>query len=150
MRTQQLELVKPKDGNTDRRSKTRFPMRREMRFKVLEDGRIVSSGSGNTLDMSSGGVAFFSDGDLKVGAFVELSISWPVLLDDRCPMRIIVFGRVLRSNEGWSACSVDKYEFRTQARVYEAAPAVRSDSMLRRWADSWLKESTRVRAAATA
>ncbi len=144
MRTRKLELVRSTEliaKETDRRSKTRFPIRRELRFKVLEGGKIVGSGAGNTRDMGSGGEAFFSDGDLKPGSFVELSISWPVLLDNRCPMRLIVFGRVLRSEGGWSTCSVDKYEFRTQARVYETSPAVRNDSMLQRWADSWLKES---------
>jgi len=150
MRTERLELVKPAERGKDRRSKARFPIRREMRFKVLENGRITASGAGHTQNICSEGVAFFSDGDLTVGSFVEVSISWPVLLDDRCPLRLIVFGRVLRSEEGWSVCSIDKYEFRTQARVFEAAPASRNDSMLRRWADAWLKESVKVRAAASA
>jgi|WetSurMetagenome_2_1015567.scaffolds.fasta_scaffold1089223_1 hypothetical protein len=147
MGTERLELVKPKEKSKDRRAKARFPICRELRFKVVENGQVVGSGAGLTQNIGSGGVAFFADGKVQPGAFAELSISWPVLLDDACPMRLIIFGRVLRTAYGWSACTVDKYEFRTQARVCHAVPAVRNDAMLQRWADAWLKESTRLRAA---
>ena len=131
------------DLAADRRKKARFPLNRELRFKVLEDDAIAQVGLGTTLDMASGGVAFVTDATLPVGAFVELSISWPVLLDDVCPMRFIVFGRVVRSSGRHTACTVDKYEFRTQARVRPVAP-VRNDSMLQRWADTIRKESLKV------
>jgi hypothetical protein len=97
--------------------------------------------------MGSGGLAFTIDQELKPGAFIELSISWPVLLDDSCPMRFIVFGRVLRSVGRKSACTVDKYEFRTQARTFQTAPAVRNDSMLQRWAGGMRKENVKPRVA---
>ncbi len=136
------------DSGNDRRLKNRFPIRREVRYKLLEEGAMVASGAGETCDISSGGVAFTPDGELKTGAFVELSISWPVLLDDRCAMRLIAFGRVVWTNGDRAACTIDKYEFRTQARTYQMP--TRNDSMLQRWADSFLKESSKVRAAATA
>ena len=91
--------------------------------------------------MSSGGMAFQVDHPLKVGAFVELSISWPVLLDDSCAMRLIVFGRIVRAWGKSSACHVDKYEYRTQARVLKPILAVRNDSMLQRFAGSARKQS---------
>jgi len=147
MRTEKLELVKTRNQETDRRIKARFPIRRELRFKVLHDGNTVASGMGSTQDIGSGGVAFFCDGELKSGAFVELSISWPALLEERCAMRLIVFGRVLRSGGGWSACTIDKYEFRTQGRVVQPTPTVRHDSMLQRWADMRVKEGLKLRAA---
>ena len=147
MRTEKLELVKAREKEVDRRAKARFPIRRELRFKVLDNGSIVSSGMGNTHDIGSGGVSFFSDGEAKVGSFVELSISWPVLLDDACPMRLIAFGRVVRSGGGWSACTIDKYEFRTQSRAYQPSPAVQNDSRLQRWAGSRVKEGMKLRVA---
>ena len=73
----------------ERRSKTRFPIHRELRYKLLEDDVVIESGMGETIDMASGGMAFQIERPLKVGAFVELSISWPVLLDDSCAMRLI-------------------------------------------------------------
>ena len=107
---------------TDRRKKSRFPIRRELRYKLLADDT-MDSGTGQTINMGSGGIAFSIDHELKPDAFIELSISWPMLLDNTCPMRLIVFGRVLRSQSRKSVCNIDKYEFRTQARTFQAAGA---------------------------
>lgn len=126
-----MRLRKP----TERRDKMRFPMNREFRFKLLEDERIMAAGLGTTVDMSSGGVAFHSDVDLPNGSFIELSISWPALLDDVCPMRLIVFGRVLRGSEPVKVCTVEKWEFRTQARRIATSMPLRIDGKLQRWAE---------------
>jgi hypothetical protein len=130
----------------DRRTKFRFPIRRELRFKLAEEGLPVETGAGETVNLGSGGVAFEVDRELKIDALVELSISWPILLDESCPMRLIVFGRVLRSTKGQAVCTIDKYEFRTQARSIRLAATVR-DSMLLRWADTLRKENLKTRAA---
>jgi hypothetical protein len=131
----------------DRRKKFRFPIHRELRYKLLDDGVLHGAGTGQSVNMGSGGVAFTIDQELRPGAYIELSISWPVLLDDTCPMRFIVFGRVLRSVGRKSVCTIDKYEFRTQARTVQAEPAVRNDSMLQRWADGMRKEAVKPRVA---
>jgi hypothetical protein len=136
---------KMEDHATDRRAKSRFPIRREARYRLLKEGVVVASGAAETCDISSEGVAFAPDGEVRAGTFIELSISWPVLLDSRCAMRLIVFGRVLRTTDGLAACTIDKYEFRTQARTYQMP--VRNDSMLQRWADSWVKETVKMRVA---
>jgi hypothetical protein len=136
-----------KDLAVERRRKARFPMNRELRYKLLEGDRIVELGVGTTFDMGSGGMAFLTDHELRVGSFIEVSISWPVLLDDSCPMRLIVFGRVVRSCGRLSACTADKYEFRTQARVVRPVAPVRNDSMLQRWADNIRKESLKTASA---
>lgn len=131
----------------DRRKKFRFPIHRELRYKLLDDGVMIGAGTGQSVNIGSGGVAISIDQELKPGAFIELSISWPVLLDDTCPMRFIAFGRVLRSNGRRAACSIDKYEFRTQARSFQAATTGRSDAMLQRWADGVRKEAMKPRVA---
>jgi hypothetical protein len=133
-----------KTQENDRRGKFRFPMQRDVRYKVLKDGATLEAGSGHTIDMGSGGVRFQVERDLAEGAFIQLSVSWPVLLDDSCPMRLVIFGRVLRSSSRQCACSIDKYEFRTQARVIQP-PAARSDSSLERWADAFRKEHVKPR-----
>lgn len=128
------------EKQADRRTKFRFPILREMRYKLLRDGSIIGSGNGQTMNMGSGGVAFAIERDIEPETYVELSISWPVLLDDNCPMRLIVFGRVVHSSMGRCACTVDKYEFRTQARAIQATAQVRSDSMLLKWAEAMRKD----------
>lgn len=133
-----------KTGN-ERRSKFRFAIHRDLRYKILEDDAVVESGVGQTIDMGSGGVAFYVDHALKPGCYLELAISWPAMLGESCPMRLVVFGQVLRSSGRRSACTVDKYEFRTQSRAaITAMPLVRNDSMLQRWAVAARKVSLKV------
>ena len=143
-----MKLIK--DLASERRKKTRFPIARELRYKLMDEETIVESGMGTTVDMGSGGVAFRTDHRLQPGSFIELSISWPVLLEGSCPMRLIVFGRVLRSSSMYAACTIDKYEFRTQARTPVTVVAQRSDSMLQRWAGTVRREAVKAAAAAAA
>jgi hypothetical protein len=131
------------DQGNERRSKYRFPMRREMRYKLLNDGAPAEIGAGETLDLGSGGIGFAVGHELPVGAFIELSISWPVLLDETCPMRLNVFGRIVRNDAGKCACTIDKYEFRTQSRAFQTGP-VRTDSMLQRWPTAFARTPSRL------
>ena len=126
----------------ERRTKARFPLNRQLRYKLLHNaGGTQPVGNGHTLDISSGGIAFAIDREVPFETYIELSISWPVLLHNDCPMQLIVFGRILRSKPGRSVCTVDKYEFRTQGRVLQAETAVRADSMLKRWAEGMRKSA---------
>src|SRR6202789_4711314 len=84
------------DKSMDRRNKLRFPFNRELRYKLLENDTIIAAGEGEPIDMSRGGVAFRTNKALTTGSLIELSISWPALLYDSCPMRLVVFGRVAR------------------------------------------------------
>ena len=129
------------DNSLDRRNKLRFPFNRELRYKLLENDTIIAAGEGETIDMSSGGVAFRTNKTLKAGSLIELSISWPALLYDSCPMRLVVFGRVARlSNSGaactapcTAACTIEKWEFRTGSRQATSVIPIGTDSRLMRW-----------------
>jgi hypothetical protein len=133
-----MELKKPRN---ERRSKCRFAIERDLRYKIADDGVVLASGTGQTVNIGSGGISFRTDQPLAANRFVELSISWPVLLNETCPMRLIVFGRVLRSNGRKSVCSIDRYEFRTQARTFQASETARPDGVLQRWTVGTRKET---------
>jgi|ERR1041384_4542277 len=127
--------------HSERRTKARFPFRRQMRYKVLHNnGATLISGNGQTLDISSAGIAFVIEGQVAADAYVELSISWPVLLHNDCPMQLIVFGRMLRSEAGRSVCSIDKYEFRTRGRVTQPG-TVDQAGMTGQFLESFQKDS---------
>jgi hypothetical protein len=96
----------------ERRSNDRFPIEREVRFKVLSK-RHEDSGLGTTLNMSSSGVLFTAPKTLIPGKRVELAISWPAQLDNRCALKLVARGRVVRSQEGRTAVEFQQYEFRT-------------------------------------
>jgi hypothetical protein len=122
----------------ERRSKHRFALERELRYKVLESQKVIMAGVGQTIDMSSGGVAFKtaekSVAGFGPGTLIELSISWPVLLDSTCQMQLVVFGQVVRTRHGVVGCNIEKYEFRTQARIYPAPLETTVGGRLKRWA----------------
>ena len=136
-----------KNPYNEKRSKHRFAIERDVLYKIARRGVPVASGSGHTINVGSGGVAFIAQQPLAPGLFVELSISWPVLLGETCPMRFVVFGRVLRCTGRKTVCSIEKYEFRTQARSFQAAASTRADTMLQRWADEVHKETLKTSAA---
>lgn len=95
----------------DRRDDRRYPIELELQYKVLARNRTHLRGSGRTRNMSSGGVLFGGDQDLPPGAFVELSIRWPVLLQNTSPLTLLVVGRVVRSGDRTVAVKTSRYEF---------------------------------------
>ena len=111
------------------RSKQRFSIDFPLEYKVFKNYRVTGTGIGNTVNMSSGGVAFTSGDKLKVGAHIELSLIWPVLLNDFCPMKLLLEGRVVRSDQSLSAIRMERHEFRTRGRsVTHPEPVVTRDA----------------------
>lgn len=102
------------NGRHERRNKKRFQIEQEVRYKMLYGQRIAETGVGRTLNISSAGVFFTTENILTAGMPVELSMSWPVLLHDSCPMKLMIYGCVIRSGERGSAVAIERYEFRTQ------------------------------------
>jgi hypothetical protein len=96
----------------DRRSSDRFPIMRELRYKVVSKSSHMS-GAGVTVNMSSGGVLFTTETPLIPGKRVEMAISWPAQLDQKTSLKLIARGRVVRSENGCAAVQIDQYEFRT-------------------------------------
>jgi hypothetical protein len=108
MRTE-MELI-----HLDRRDDRRYPINLELRYKTLERQRARLQGSGRTVNMSSGGVLFGGDQDLPPGTFVELSIHWPVLLHNTCPLTLRIEGRVVRCDDRTIAVATTRYQFLTR------------------------------------
>jgi hypothetical protein len=104
------------NGERERRVKRRFQIEQEVRYKMLYGQRIAETGTGRTLNISSGGVWFTTDSMLTTGMPIELSMTWPVLLNDSCAMKLVIYGCVVRSNEKGAAVAIERYEFRTTGR----------------------------------
>lgn len=102
-------------NSTDRRHSDRFPIEREVRYRVLNKRGGDEAGDGKTINISSSGVLFTSDHILLPGKRLELSISWPAQLNNRCALKLVARGRVTRFEPGCAAIEIQQYEFRTQA-----------------------------------
>lgn len=107
--------VKAEKDKNDRRGADRFPIEREVRFKVLNRKSPDEIGTGKTINMSSNGVLFTTDQYLLPGRRLEISISWPAQLNSKVSLKLVARGRVVRSEEGKAAIEIHQYEFRTQA-----------------------------------
>jgi hypothetical protein len=109
-------MAKPKkDDRPDRRAKRRFGIEQGLRYRLLYGNRVAECGSGKTINISSSGVWFTTEGTLSAGLPVELSMSWPARLNDVCPMKLMIYGCVVRSGQDGAALAIERYEFRTQS-----------------------------------
>jgi hypothetical protein len=120
-----------KNGERERRSKRRFQIDQELHYKMLYGQRIAETGAGRTVNISSSGVWFSTDNMLTCGMPIELSMNWPVLLNDVCPMKLMIYGCVVRSNERGAAVAIERYEFRTQGNKQFNHPSVPAPVELR-------------------
>ena len=102
------------NGDQERRTKRRFQIEQEIRYKMLYGQRIAEAGKGKTVNISSGGVWFTTENTLTTGTPIELSMNWPVLLNDSCAMKLMIYGCVIRASEKGAAVAIERYEFRTQ------------------------------------
>jgi len=110
-------------NENERRTKKRFRIEQEVKYKMLYGQRIAETGTGKTMNISSGGVWFTTENTLTAGMPVELSMNWPVLLHDSCPMKLMIYGCVIRSSEKGAAVAIERYEFRTQgSRTFQQQP----------------------------
>jgi PilZ domain len=96
----------------DRRKSKRWPIEREVRYKVV-GGQRGFYGSGKTINMSSGGVLFTIEYALSNKQLIELAVSWPVKLNGAISLQLVALGRVVRAEETQAAITIERYEFKT-------------------------------------
>ena len=110
-------------AQADRRHSDRFPIEREVRYRALNKRGGEEAGEGKTVNISSSGVLFTSNHLLLPGRRMELSISWPAQLNNKCALKLVARGRVIRFEHGRAAIEIQQYEFRTAQAAAELAQA---------------------------
>ena len=76
-------------------------------------------GRGKTVNISSSGILFATDRVLSPGLRVEVEVEWPVKLDNRVSMKLVIVGRVVRSKKNdvaLAAVKITRYTFHTAAQ----------------------------------
>jgi len=104
----------PIDRSSDRRGTSRYPVREEVKYRVIQGRAPQTSGIGTTLNIGSGGILFTTEEKLPMGRLVELAVNWPARLGGTCPLKFVATGRVVRSEEKMAAVRIERYEFRTR------------------------------------
>lgn len=100
---------------SERRTADRFPIEREVKYRVLSRRHVDEAGAGKTLNISSSGILFSTERDLTPGKQVEISVAWPAQLNNITPLKLVARGRVVRVDGRKAALEIQHYEFRTQA-----------------------------------
>ena len=92
---------------TDRRRHQRYPITASAEY--LLQGR---RGEVVTRDISNGGILVQSTAILPIGEHVVVRVDWSARIDGRCPLRLVITGKVLKNTSRGTVISVMQYEYR--------------------------------------
>ena len=137
LQPQSMQDVEGGQRSTDRRERPRYRIQVDLRYKLLVRGaRLPHMGNGKTVDISSAGVLFETDGALNAEKLLRhpgklvLELAWPLVLDDGCALKLQIAGRVVRRHLNLIAVSIDRYEFRTAPKLKTSSSSYRSTNEL--------------------
>ncbi len=105
----QVETCRP-----DRRLRLRYPITLKLQYNLPYQDPAKQTGSGRTLNISSGGIFFQTINRLPVGCEIDLDIDWPCLLDGVSLLKLVAHGYVVRHDAKGTAVELSRYEFRTR------------------------------------
>lgn len=97
----------------------------ELEYRLLTGNKVVSTGAGRTLNLSSHGVLFECEEILPLGTRIRLLLTWPARLDGTVGLTLCVNGLTVRSDGTCTAVEIVTHEFRTrslQVRALNSKP----------------------------
>jgi hypothetical protein len=106
----------PAASSAERRSNRRYPITLRLQYKILRKGRVERLGFGRTVNISTGGVLFEANELVPTTCQIELALHWPFLLQGSCGLKLVMRGRVVRSDDKAIGMEAEFHEFRTAAR----------------------------------
>jgi hypothetical protein len=89
---------------------------REIQYRVLNGNQKDLEARGKTLNISSSGILFTAAEALIPGRRIEMTIDWPAQLDNKCALKLVARGRVVRFAGDRAALEILQHEFRTRGR----------------------------------
>jgi hypothetical protein len=91
----------------------RFPLSLQLRYKAVSRDMALF-GVGRTNLMSSTELIFTSEQSIEPGMTAEISIAWPVLLDNSVRLQLILEGAIVRSEGRIAQVRIAKYYYKTR------------------------------------
>jgi hypothetical protein len=104
-------------ANTERRSRSRYPIARQLKFTVWAGKAPVLSGAGTSINVSSKGMLFRSASRVRPAEYVTAAVDWPLLSSDGERLLLVVSGPVVRMQGSRVAMSISRHEL-----VRDASP----------------------------
>lgn len=90
-----------------------YPICVDLHYKVISSRRPII-GAGRTTRVGSHVIEFEADQPVPPGSKVELSVCWPVLLDNRVGLQLVLSGWVAASEGNSARVEFERYHFRTR------------------------------------
>jgi hypothetical protein len=110
-----------------------YPVELELTYKVSGDSPVLA-GAGQTLSMSRDELHFVADRALPKGTELDISVAWPVLLDNRLHLQLCLEATVTSNSDRFVSARFRRYQFRIRnTRPQTAAsmlPALVPDTLL--------------------
>lgn len=97
------------------RTSPAYPIDSDLDYRLMGATGVLARGRGRTQAMSGAAVWIESDNALRVGVLIELAVAWPVRLDNKIPLRLIIHGRTVRVDGNYAQIEILRHEFRTRA-----------------------------------
>ena len=108
----QLEVV---ESDPRCRAKIRYPIRMNLRYSLFRRKRVLKTGRGTTINMSSSGILFEAEESLPPGYIVHLAIGWPERIDDRAGPVLHIVARTVRGQSNSTAAVIVRHEFHVRS-----------------------------------
>jgi len=121
----------------ERRRSRRYQLALDLRYMAVCQA-VVRIGTGVTLDISGKSIRFWPDADLAPGTRVELSLGWPATHAGE-PLRLLLYGSVLRSDARGAAALIERYSLLPQAGDGASGVAGEWDRIMQRYRGKLLK-----------
>ena len=102
----------PDAREVERRLRCRYPLTLDVQYKLLATDSDEQVGIGKTINVSSAGLLFEATHGLPARRLIQIFIDWPLLQEGAHPLRLVMYGRVIRSDGNLSAVRVSRHEFR--------------------------------------
>ena len=103
----------PDPREVEQRLHCRYPITLDVEYKLPATGSGEQIGIGKTVNLSSSGVLFEATGRLPARSLIELFIDWPLLKEGAHPLKLVMYGRVIRSDGQLAVVRVSRHEFRS-------------------------------------
>jgi PilZ domain-containing protein len=87
-----------------------------VRYRIIGRGANEPFSHGKTINMSGNGILLSTDSLLPTGFLVEVEIDWPATLADGVPLKMVVRGKVVRSEKkdvALAGVKILRYTFHT-------------------------------------
>lgn len=108
----QLEVV---ESDPRGRAKIRYPIRMTLRYSLFRRKRVLKTGRGTTINMSSSGILFEAEESLPSGYIVHLAIGWPGRIDDRAGLVLHLTARTVRGQANSTAAVIVRHDFHVRS-----------------------------------